>query len=459
MKKSKVYEEYMASLTEQVHDVRAKRLVAAEIENHIEEQAEYYEACGMQREEALTEAVRQMGDPVETGVELNKIHRPKTPVVMLGLIIIMMLTAIIMQAVIFAAGGNELSRWATLPKTIVYNLIGFCIILGLLYCDYNFIAKYAYWMYGVYMMGIPILHVWVSVFREVGHVTPSAAFYGVQMLFPIIFAGIVYRNRKQGLYGIGMCLALGIAAVLWSSMILGTGGNDYRYSAVAETLLILVGILVIALVKNIFGIAKRRRLFVFEIGAALFVCGIGVGIFYILGGGSQSYLAMRILNAFTGNEVGYMNLLIRQSIMDAEWIGGQSFLLGEPNSESYNLFVLNCVFTYFGKLAGVLVIAVYVGFLLVALRMSLKQSNRMGMLVGSACTVSILVRFVAYVACNFGFGVWWTTLVPFLSYGRVSAIMNGIYIGLILCVYRNSCILSEEKIEHKPMKRIRIVVE
>ena len=459
MEKCKAYEDYMASLTEQVHDARAKQLVAKEIENHIEEQAEYYEACGMPWEEAFTEAVRQMGDPIDTGVQLNKIHRPRTPFLMLGLIVVMMLTAIVMQAVIFAAGGNTLSSWATLPKTIVYNLVGFCIILGLLYCDYNFIAKYAYRIYSAYMLGIPVLCVLVYGFWDVGHVTPSAAFYGVQMLLPIIFAGIVYRNRKQGLYGAGVCLVLGVAGVIWSSMILGAGGNHYRYSAVVETLMIIILILMIAFVKNIFGITKRNRTIVFGIVAIMIICGIGTGIFCVIGGGPKHYLGMRILNAFTGNEVGYMNLLLRKSIANADWIGGQSFLLGEPNSESYNLFVLNSVFTYFGKLAGVLVIAVYVGFLLMALCMSLKQSNRIGMLVGSACTISILVRFVAYIACNFGFGIWWTTLVPFLSYGRVSAIMNGIYIGLILCVYRNSRILSEEKIEEKPMKRIRIVVE
>ena len=131
-------------------------------------------------------------------------------------------------------------------------------------------------------------------------------------------------------------------------------------------------------------------------------------------------------------------------------------MTGEPNSETYGLFVLNSIFTYFGKAPGIIVIVAYVCFLVMALRMSLKQSNRIGFLVGTACTVSILVRFVAYAACNLGYGLWWTTLVPFLSYGRVSAVMNGIYIGLILCVYRNSSILREE---HIPQKRIRIMVE
>lgn len=456
-KECKVYEEYMTSLTEQVHDARAKRMVAKELGNHIEEQADCYEACGMNQEEALIEAVRQMGDPVETGIELNKIHKPKTPFVLLGLSVGMMLIAITMQAIIFAAGGNELGGMTMLSKTIVYNIAGFCIILGLLHCDYNFIAKYAYQMYGVYIVGMPVLRVLVYILSNMGYVTPQAVYYGVQMAFPVIFAGIIYRNRKRGLYGAGVSLFLGILGVIWSSTILG--GSDYRYSAVAETLLIIILMLVIAFIKNIFGITEKNRRKTFLIGSVIFSCCIAVGIFCLLGGTPEYYLGMRILNAFTGNEVGYMNLLLRESIADASWIGGQQFFLGEPNRESYGLFVLNAVFTYFGKLAGVLVGAVYLGFLLLAFRMSFKQSNRMGMLVGTACTVSIFVRFVAYLACNLGFGLWWTTLVPFLSYGRVSAVMNGIYIGLILCVYRNSRILAEEKIEQKPIKRIRIVVE
>ena len=91
--------------------------------------------------------------------------------------------------------------------------------------------------------------------------------------------------------------------------------------------------------------------------------------------------------------------------------------------------------------------------------MSLKQSNRIGFLLGTACTASILVRFVAYVAINMGCAAWWTTLVPFLSYGKVAAVMNGIYIGLIFCVYRNSSILHEEYVEQKRLPRIKVTIE
>ena len=73
------YTEYMETLKEQIQNKRARSLVAEEIRGHIEEQAKEYQAEGMSKEDAEREAVRQMGDPVETGCALNRIHRPAFP--------------------------------------------------------------------------------------------------------------------------------------------------------------------------------------------------------------------------------------------------------------------------------------------------------------------------------------------------------------------------------------------
>ena len=73
------YTEYMETLKEQIQNKRARSLVAEEIRGHIEEQMEEYRAEGMSEEESKREAVRQMGDPVETGCALNRIHRPAFP--------------------------------------------------------------------------------------------------------------------------------------------------------------------------------------------------------------------------------------------------------------------------------------------------------------------------------------------------------------------------------------------
>ena len=303
------YEEYMMSLTEQIRDTRAKHLVAEEIKNHIEEQTECYEADGMSHEMAAEEAVRQMGNPVETGIELNKIHKPKMPWAMLGIVTVLMLAAIVMQAVIFAEGGNALSSWANLPKTIVYNCLSLAVILGLLYMDYNFIAKYAYVFYGVYIVGQPIFLIVVEGFAEVGKITSLTAHYGVQMLFPIIFAGIIYRNRNRGGKGIALCLVIGIAGILWSQIVWSLFGRRYYgYSAPAETLLIIGIMMFFAFWKNIFGNDKKKQwMMLMLVGAVL------LGSLILLlwqGEGMRNYLWGRIVNAFTNEEAGYMNQLI-----------------------------------------------------------------------------------------------------------------------------------------------------
>ena len=53
--------EYLSELTGQIRSKKARQEVAREIQNHIEDQAKAYENEGRTRDEALKEAVRQMG--------------------------------------------------------------------------------------------------------------------------------------------------------------------------------------------------------------------------------------------------------------------------------------------------------------------------------------------------------------------------------------------------------------
>lgn len=94
------YKEYMKTLEEQIQNKRARALVSEEINGHIEEQAQGYEEEGMSREDAKREAVRQMGDPVETGCALNRIHRPAFPWKLFVLAVLLTAASILMSVVI-----------------------------------------------------------------------------------------------------------------------------------------------------------------------------------------------------------------------------------------------------------------------------------------------------------------------------------------------------------------------
>ena len=89
--------EYLQTLGEQIVNPHARASILAEIQDHIEEQAQDYRASGMSEAVAMQEAVRQMGDPVSTGEALNQVHRPKFPIALFGLAVVLTVLGIAMQ--------------------------------------------------------------------------------------------------------------------------------------------------------------------------------------------------------------------------------------------------------------------------------------------------------------------------------------------------------------------------
>ncbi|MDE7031453.1 MAG: permease prefix domain 1-containing protein, partial [Lachnospiraceae bacterium] len=57
-------EEFIRVLTEQMRCVKARGSVAQELADHIADQAQAYERSGVDRDQAIARAVREMGDPV-----------------------------------------------------------------------------------------------------------------------------------------------------------------------------------------------------------------------------------------------------------------------------------------------------------------------------------------------------------------------------------------------------------
>ena len=69
--------DFLNSVCEQIRYKPIRESISEELKNHIEEIKENYMQEGLQEELAEGEAIKQMGDSVEIGKKLNKIHRPK----------------------------------------------------------------------------------------------------------------------------------------------------------------------------------------------------------------------------------------------------------------------------------------------------------------------------------------------------------------------------------------------
>ena len=198
--------EYLKTITEQIRCEKAREGIAKELNGHIEDQKETFLKEGMTETEAEEAAVREMGDPVAAGVELDRIHRPKMPWGLIALIGILhaagfflrhLLDARIEGVVFVSSGGSGILG------EIVFLLAGLALMIGVCYLDYSRIGRYA--------KGI-----WWGAFV---------------VLFPgVWFFGPVINGASWGAYGIvfNLQLVLFLALPLYGAILFQSRGGGYR---------------------------------------------------------------------------------------------------------------------------------------------------------------------------------------------------------------------------------------
>lgn len=447
--------EYMNTLCEQIGNKYAKQLVSAEYENHIEDQKAAYMEEGMTEEEAERQAVRQMGDPIEAGGRLNKIHRPIFPK---GLFIIaLMLTGIgiVMQSIGFEAQDSEYVRSYYLLLTILYNVIGLLIMGAILFFDYNYLVQYAYRIYAAYLVVYVVMGLLAAngsigpVYIAIGYAQAYTANYFLLHLLPVILAPIIYRNKGRGMKGLLKCAGMALLPLLLQMLFWEYG----LFSAALEYLLVVYVVLFFAVCKKIFA-QKRRGMLILMLLAAVAVISMPcVVVTQNPGGVLAEYQMARLRFLFAmlkdpsgyAETAGYIVLQLRDTIQNLSLWGNHALPPNIPANDMYATFIITGIFAWFGTIVGCIVVGLLFFFCVRALYISFRQANRIGMLVGMTCSVSLLLRSIVGMAVNFGFGLYYTTSIPFLSYGRWAVFVNAIYVGLILCICRSSRIMPERE--------------
>ena len=113
-------EEYLSVLTDQMRCKMAREAVRDELLCHIEDQKAAFISEGMEKSEAEEAAVREMGDPVAVGTELDRIHRPRMAWNCIILIGVLYLAGLLLQRLLGAQtessfyGGGVLTYAAKL---------------------------------------------------------------------------------------------------------------------------------------------------------------------------------------------------------------------------------------------------------------------------------------------------------------------------------------------------------
>ena len=434
-------EEYMRMLLEQIRCRQAREMVGEEIRNHIADQAQANEQAGMEKGQALEAAVRDMGDPVETGVALNRIHSPRTDWRLLVLVGIISILSVVVH--IGVGGRAEALGEGYGLRHGIRILMGYGIMLAVYRLDYEYIGKYAkriaafccVSVIAVTAMGIGVNGAgsWIS-FAFLGKVSVSDLLY----LYIPVYGALLYRYRGEGYRGVGKC-------VLWMFF----PALALRLNCLSGTVLlflVLMAMFSTAVAKGWFAVSKKITLAVFwSVFGLLPLLGVVLAVW---GNYLASYQTER-LKAFLGQESSYLDYARWMIVECSKSIR----LFGSSGREIMDLpsinndYLLNFVANYYGMAA-----MLFVGLLLLAvaarvIHVSFGQGYPLGMMMGCGCGLFFEMVTVIDILHFFGWIPSMRLFVPFFSPESGAIFVSYVLAGIVLSVYRyqkmkNTCITA-----------------
>lgn len=243
-------EKYITTLLSQIRCERIHSEIEREIRGHLEEQIEANEEAGMDKQRAIQEAVKDMGNPVEAGIELDRIHRPQPARDMIIFMACVTLLGMLLHVKLgsYMEEVNKISALQYILQSCASYLIGFLLMIVVYRIDYSRIAKASRESFGALLVfGGYQIYLQNEAFIGSGYVMFLIVPVYAAMLYWYIGSG--YREIIKALLGI-------IVAGAVTLRVAGVG-------LTAELLLMMFAVLSIAVWKGWFEVNRKKFLTVF----------------------------------------------------------------------------------------------------------------------------------------------------------------------------------------------------
>ena len=447
--------EYLETVSEQIRYTKIRSTVTEELKNHILDQAADYEACGAFPEEALERAVREMGDPVETGVALDRIHRPQ----MNWSILIAIAVLSILGVGVYYIANIQFSDTFPWLRQAMYVLLGFFLMLIVYRVDYSILEKFK-WKAAVFffllmvvssiLFGVEIYGVnrWISF----GPITFSIS--EAILLYVPLFGAALYSFRGDDYIVLAKIVPMIILPVFFVWITPGLSTALILFTSLSL-------LFAFAVWKDWYQIHKKAVLGIF--GGIILLNPLAIlGYYYFFG---AAYQADRIRAFFTQSGDGFYIQNIARNMRESSALLGSSHqameqLANVPTREYLTDFILVSMCSIYGVLLTVAVVSGLTLIIFKIFRISLTQKNQLGMIVGTGCGLVFLVKTTVGILQNLQLIPYISVNIPFLSYGGSNVVVSYILLGLVLSVYRYKNILPDEKaVPVKHRRRLKITWE
>ena len=209
--------DYLELMTGQIRYKKMCPVITKEVEDHIEDQKQAFMAEGMKEEEAEKAAVEEMGDPVEVGVEMDQIHRPKMPWKAIFVIALMQILSGMFAA--FFLKQNESYGYIAGIRQIFRLAMAFSVMILVCYMDYSWIGKHARLLAGSYLLFMVLMRHFFALqingaVRWIGVGGFIVSLSLMSWMFLPLYGAVLYLYRGEG-YGAVL------KAIVWMLLIAG----------------------------------------------------------------------------------------------------------------------------------------------------------------------------------------------------------------------------------------------
>lgn len=422
-------QEYLQTVSDQIRYVKAKPLVETELRNHIADQKEAYIEAGIEESEALGKAVEEMGDPVEVGVAMDRVHRPKIEWGMLLLITGISMAGLAIQFAIKTEMGSEAFSY-NFQLQCRNVMIGFAVMLLFCFLDYTLLASV-----GKIGAAAVIGMIAYSLLNDItfnGQAGWINGFHGTlsmhqfAYLYIPFYGSILYSYRNSGVKGF-------IKSCLWILLPLFFVN---RMSDISLTM----NLFFIMLIQMFFVIKKGWFQNVKHAMGMIVTSIIGIPVltlsYFVFAG--ATYQRARILSFLTWdkNDMNYTLRNAREYLLESNLIGQSGTDMGEFLPGLSSDFIVTYVVSYYGILATIVLIAVLGIFIAKLFHISIRQKNQLGYVMGIGCSLVFAVQIIMYILVNLTLIPTVSVFLPLFTYGGSGTMVSFALLGIILSIYR-----------------------
>lgn len=424
-------QQYLETVCSQIRCKKIHADIWEEIENHIIDQKEAYKAQGIDEEVATIKALEQMGDPVIVGTELDRTHRPKPEWSIIALTALLLITGTVIRSF---TSLQELNGIELFNKQLFFTLVGLGLMVLFYHMDFTVLGKHPKTVFLLLAVVIVFL---------IGLSKPALGRYRyasyLLLLFPTLFAGVVYSMRNRGYTGIIGCGILFAVSFIISMVIPSTS------SCVLLTLSCLI-VLTIAISKGWFGVKKLYALLlvylpVIGVLAAIFASGI-----------LSERIALAINPSIDPHGKGYTGAIIRQLLSGAQFIGQGNVpeyfqgvsapqILPGINSDLLITYIIH----RFGWLVFFITAALLILFIVRTFMLCLKQKSVLAQLVSTAITLTFAIQTIFYISVNLGFQLFAPLSLPLISQSSSYLLINMSLVGILLSVFKTGYFIKDKE--------------